>query len=532
MKSYQISQIGAIFFFLGATLLMVSWYNSYPIQIGALDELTFSQFSLLTWPGILFSSIGLFLTGYFSARNSVKAICASLFPLIIYIHMFYFSGTSSGDIGNVKSMFEVFRFTGIDSSIVPYFQYPVYFTVNDVTAKITGLEVNSIAMIYFALYGVLLGLYLYLFLFKFTKFDSTQIALLGVFIYFSISILFLNYQWVPQTLALVIVFLLLLIFNLKDTKYKFLTLLFFIVLIFTHVFIPVIFLLFYGFYSMKKRESLRLFVIMVCLYTTVLVYYTTYFFPQIVSAFSETIYGFGEYSSSISQSFKETTNFFDQLISLINRTRFVFTLLIIIVGFFVGVIKKKIHYIVITLGIVGGIYLSLGLFYSILGLRALQILMASLVVGIGFFILKMKKPTSILVSILIILSIFGPIRYSFDQTLFITNEEENTCRFLSSSISQEKTNYIAVDQVDWGYITNIANYVTKANIMKIRPARIQFYEIFNTSMKNQNYIIYNSNLGKEVRDQGIVSNYEDYISKTIILNNKIYSCGKTFIFSG
>ena len=66
----------------------------------------------------------------------------------------------------------VFHFTGIDSSVISYFQYPTYFTLNDVTARITGMDVNSIAMIFFALYGLLLGLYLYLFLFKVTKIQN------------------------------------------------------------------------------------------------------------------------------------------------------------------------------------------------------------------------------------------------------------------------------------------------------------------------------------------------------------------------
>ena len=110
MKSHQISHIGAIFFFLGLPLLILSWYNSYPIDIGALDELTFSQFSPLIWPGIFLTSTGLFIAGYFSTRNSVKAICASLFPISLYSYIFYFSGTATADIGNVKSMFACLSF--------------------------------------------------------------------------------------------------------------------------------------------------------------------------------------------------------------------------------------------------------------------------------------------------------------------------------------------------------------------------------------------------------------------------------------
>jgi hypothetical protein len=207
MKPHQISLIGAIFFFLGLPLLIISWYNTYPVLIGSLDATTFSQFSPLIWPGIFLTSFGLFLTGYFSSRNTVKAACAAIFPVSVYVYVLYFNGTATSDIGNVKSMFDVFHYTGIDSSVISYFQYPTYFTFNEITARVTGMDGNSIAMIFFTLFGVLLGLYLYLFLAKVTKSYGNQVAILGVFLYFSIAFSFLNYQWVPQTLALVFFFL-------------------------------------------------------------------------------------------------------------------------------------------------------------------------------------------------------------------------------------------------------------------------------------------------------------------------------------
>jgi len=172
-------------------------------------------------------------------------------------------------------------------------------------------------------------------------------------------------------------------------------------------------------------------------------------------------------------------------------------------------------------------------------LRSLQILIAVLVVGIGFFILKMKKPTVILVSILIIFSVFGCIRGSYDQTQFIKNEEENTCRFLASSVSYAKWNNVGVDQVDWGYINNIEPFVTntKSHFFPVRATAQNFSEIFfNISMNNSflknSFLVYNSNLGKEIRESGSISNYTENISKATIFNNKIYSCGDTYILTG
>jgi hypothetical protein len=533
MKPHQMSLIGAIIFFLGIPLLIISWYNSYPIRIGSLDNITFFQFSPLIWPGILLTSSGLFITGYFSARNSVKAICASIFPVSIFSYILYFNGTATSDIGNVKSMFDVFHFTGIDSSVISYFQFPTYFTFNEITARVTGMDANSIGMIFFALFGVLMGLYLYLFLFKVTKFQGTQVALVGVFLYFSLAFSFLNYQWVPQTLALIFFLLLLVLINFEGKKYKILMLVIFLCLVFTHMFIPILFLLFYGIYSLKRRETFRMFFIMSCLYGAMLVYFTSYYLPQIVDAFSEAIYGFN-YPEPLAQSFKATTNFFDQLISNINRVRIPLTVGILGLGFLFGMMKKKVHYLILALGLVGGIYLALGFVYPIMGWRSLQIIMIALVIGIGYLIgsSKLKKPTMALVVVLIVLSIFGPIRGSYDQTQYILNEEESTCRFLASSVANETASYIGVDQVDWGYISNIAQFLNKIHTVKIRPSRPNFYDIFTTPMKAHQYIIYNSNLAKEIRDQGFIQDYRESILKTTLFNNKIYSCGKTFIITG
>jgi hypothetical protein len=60
-------------------------------------------------------------------------------------------------------------------------------------------------------------------------------------------------------------------------------------------------------------------------------------------------------------------------------------------------------------------------------------------------------------------------------------------------------------------------------------------------MKSNNYIIYNANLGKELRDAAVnnqivyesyIRDYKQSILKTVLLNNKVYSCGQTYIITG
>lgn len=532
MKIHQISRIGAILFFIGIIFLLLSWNFTYPVHMAEVDELTFKQFYPLIWPGIIISLIGLFLTGYYSEKKSVKAICASLFPIILYVDRYYFSYIPSPDCGAVKAMFEVFHNVKIDSSVVPYFQYPTFFSLNEITSQILGVAVNNIAIIFFALYGILLGSYLFLFIFKNTKNNRFQIAFLAIPVFFTVTfggVSSLNYQWVPQTLALVFFLLLLIIFNREQLKYKILSMIVFCALVFTHAFIPVIFLIIFAIYIFKKRELISFFILMCCVYLSILIFYNTYYFPLIIDAFKEVIGNFGEeYSSNILGSIREPSNFWEQIISLVNRIRIPFTLLLISFGFLMITIKKKINFIFLILTITAGFYLAIGAIYSVLGLRGLQILFISLVVGIGFYIPKWKKQIVTIVIILLILSVFGLMRSAYDQTQFLSPEEELSCNFLAKSLPAERLEIDAIDQVNWGYFTTKYTYSNGFLPNAIRPSHSTFYKDQDDPEKNE-YIIYNPNLAKEMITYGVqIGEIYNIISEKI-LGDKIYMCGKTYV---
>lgn len=534
MKSNQLTLIGAIFFFIGLILILISWHLTYPIYMPELSELTFIQFYPSIWPGVIFSLIGLFLTGYYSKRKGVKVVCASFFPIILYSYSFYFSYINSSDSGIVRAMFEVFHQVGINSEVVSYFQYPIYFTLNETTSQILGLGVKGIAVIFFAFFGILLGLYIFLFLSKITKNNTDQLPFLGVLLYFTAIFSFLNYQWVPQTLALVFLLLLFIFFDKKGFEYKLLSIAIFTTLVFTHVFIPVIFLLFFGLYVIQKKGLRSIFLLMTCIYISVLISYTTYYFPIIVDTFKNSIYGFvgGDYSVVVSRSFREPTGHLSQFISLANRIRIPLTWLVVSTGFLILFIKKKISLTAIFLGITSGIYLGVGMLYPILGMRALQILLIPLVVGFAYSISRWKKPMLTFVVILLIFSVFGPMRAIYDQTQFQLDEEEYACNFLANALPSGEEKSIAIGQVNWGYFTTVYRYLNGATITAIRPGNPEFYRIFNDSIEKNEYIMYNPNLGKEIRLYAIEPEEVYSLIKEYSINNKIYECGKTFIVTG
>jgi hypothetical protein len=540
LENYQIKYIGEILFFIGLILILISWYFTYPIGITEFNELLFTQFNQLIWPGMVLSLLGLFLTGYYTSRKSVKIICISIFPIILYVYKFYFSYVPTSDSGSLKAMFEIFHNTGINPTVESYFSYPIYFTLNEMTSQILEINVNNLALIFFTLFGILIALYIYLFIYKLIKSDIYQISYLSIPIYFIAVFHYLNYQWAPQTLAMIFfLIILILLFNQKKTEYIFLSIIIFTVLVFTHAFIPAIFLIFIGIMSIKKKEFRNIFLLMGCIYISILVYYTTFLLQELINVFRESFYVFGqEYILDFSRSLMKPIGLISQIISTVNRVTTPLIWIILSTGFFIWFIKRKIKFTEIALALTGVIYLSIGMFYSILGMRAVQILCIPLLIGIGFFIIKWRKATLLFLTILIILSIFSPMRNAYDTYQFQINEEENAINYLASTIiSTETVNKVAISGINYGYLTRKFVYINfdknhSNKLWALAPRDSELLNIFNGSMDENEYIISNSNLYKEILSYGSDIKEVEKIKEKMLYNNKIYICGKTCIFLG
>jgi len=538
LKSSHISCIGGIFFFIGLILIILSWHFTNPIYMSELNELTFNQFYFLFWPGVILSILGLFLAGYYSQRKSIKVLCTAVFPLVLFSYAYFFAYIPTSDSGTVKAMFEIFHHTGIDTSLEPYFQFPIYFTLNEVTAQTLGLNAIGLATIFFALFGVLMALYLILFLRNISENNSYQIAFLAVFLYFIGGFFYLNYQWVPQTLAFVFFVLLLTLLNKMKFEYQLLSIMVFTVLVFTHLFIPGIFLLFFCFYSLKEKEWRNSFLLMGCIYLAALIYHATFYPPIVIGVFRESTYIFGtDITTTMSQSFMEPAGSVSQILSIINRVRIPLTWLIVSIGFLIIWFKRKMSFSAVALGLAGGIYFGAGLFYPVLGTRSLQILFIPLVIGIGFYFSKWKKPTLILIVILLFLSISGPMRETHDPYLFQTAEEEHACNFLANTAQTEQSMQLLIGDINSAYFSKKFNYMNmesnkSSDILILLPRDPDFYHVFNTSIEESTCILYNPNLGREIMLYGMKMDEVSNLKQELLLNNKIYECSKTFIVKG
>ncbi len=540
MENKNSIQMGGILFFIGFILVLISWQFSFPIQMSRqINVITFFQFYPSIWPGLIFLFVGIFLVGYNSKKKLITALCSCFFPILFYISLLFFSYVPTSDSGNARSMFYIFHNTGIDSNIIQYFEFPIYFSLNEIIRQITTLDEKGIAFFSFIFYGVLLGFFLYIFYVSIKKYTKIQIKPFFITIVYFIGLfLYLNYQWVPQTLALVLFFLLLFLSTKIPTFQenifmKSIFLLVFFTLVLTHAFIPAFFILYILIIAIKDKNARTILLILTSIFIVFTIYRATSHLSIYIATIRQSLYGFGhQYSSAISMSFQETEGLLNQLISEINRIRVPAVLLISFIGSIMFFRKKKIPNILMALVIAGGVYLIIGLFYSILGMRALQIIFVPMTLGFLYFLTRWKKPTLIIVTIILILSIFGPMRLSYDNTQFQTDEEVMACNFLIETIEPNTYPSIALGQVNFGYFTNMFSFQRSDNYSAIRPGSQGFSRIFNITMKQNKYVLFNSNLGKEI----ILWVYSDEVFsnqfKQISENNYIFNSGTTQIIKG
>ena len=309
----------------------------------------------------------------------------------------------------------------------------------------------------------------------------------------------------------------------------------FAALVLSHAFIPVIFLSFIGILFIKERYLSQIFLITFSMYLVVTIYYTTTYLPLYIQTFQQSITRFGtDYTTVVSSSFKVPESAISQIISNVNRITVPTIWAVSGLGTVILFFKKKIHLLLFALGLAGGIYLSVGLFYSVLGMRASQILFIAISIGFLFFISKYKKLTILLVIFILVLSVFGPMRLAYNNTHFQIDEEAEACNFLANKIKNVSNPNVAIGQVNFGYFTSEYSYLVNRYSIEFayRPGNSEFLNIFNSSLKENHFILYNTNMGKEILK--FIMTKEELIDslKEIRLNRQIYDCGTTFIING
>ncbi|MCK5031726.1 MAG: hypothetical protein KAR64_09685, partial [Thermoplasmatales archaeon] len=149
-----------------------------------------------------------------------------------------------------------------------------------------------------------------------------------------------------------------------------------------------------------------------------------------------------------------------------------------------------------------------------------------------------KKPTLTFVVILLILSVFGPMRSTYDAYQYQLDEEENACDFLTYNMPADQTSQLVIGGINFDYFKGKFYYMNlddrdSIELWAMVPRDPVSYSNFNASFIEENeYIVYNPNLGKEIILFGSNTEEVNAIKEKMLFNNKIFGCGKTFIITG
>lgn len=416
-------------FFTGLVLMIYSWQLSYPLFTTSVNNFVFDKLSFLYWVSLPLLLVSMFLMALTTKNTVVRWILSIGIVLTIFSLPYFYTIMPTGDSQQFRALVEYFKSTGnLDPSQLNhmYYQWPAFFLLADVVTSISGLAVTSYEFVLFTLIGVVLGSALFIYGSK--KYLTGGIVVVAAF--FMSIMYFIDYQPVPFTLALVLLFLL---FTLdarpKSTGIILTMLILYAGLLLTHLFVPLFFVLYLlarSFFEKNKQNKIL---------------YRDFFLVAIVSYFliqlSLARFSFSQLIVSITQTPVQSLSYFlaatttNPVDTSINNTAQLFSRFVTLgavafcaVGLIILFIKRNTRAVDKAVLLAGAVYSALGAVLNTLGYRALAVAFLPISLGAAFLLRSKFRPYfAVFFSVLLALFVFVPLHNSFStQVSFQTTQ--------------------------------------------------------------------------------------------------------------
>jgi len=483
-------------FILGLSLIIFSWIKSYPISITDYQDFTIQHIYPFFFIGLSLALISLFFITLNTKKKVNRVFCIFGFVLLFYSINFFYPLLPGPDSQYFMGLTKYFIETNNPNfNANSYFQWPGLFIFAKFISFITGIkDINTIAIIIFLLVGFTLS---FTFYFIFRKQSKKYAPILAV-IYFLIMFYFINYQYAAQSLAIAILFLLIVLTLNKEKNNRLWMIVLFCALVITHAFMATFFIFYlvaYLFFSKifkknEKNKNISWIIVIVCLamylcylnfvavdlrndlgdviknsalgdkninfniftrYTGLAVHrpitYTEYLEPQ-KEAPELTGLSILESSNVPSQQVIINTNDnnlfwinINNYSQIISRTLIISLIVLLIIGFIILFFQKKIEIEILSIGVAGFIYMAFGTLINILGERGLQLLTIPICVGAIFFLDNKNLRKIFLIYFIILLLIFPLviIHSNFDNQLYQEYHEKVAGDFFIGFINNIKS---------------------------------------------------------------------------------------------
>ena len=393
--------------------MVYSWYISYPLSVNSVNDFVFNHVSVLYWVSLPLLLTSMCMMALSFKNNYWKWIMAVCCVITLYSLFYFYHTLPTSDADYFRGLTENFiRTKNLDPSQPnhSYYQWPSFFILANIATLVSGLELATYEFLLFTIIGFLLATALYVYASK----AHTHGGFLAVLAFFIVMFYFLNYQAVPFSLALGLLFLLFMLETQKKSRSVILTMLVLYVSIsITHAFVPLFFVLYLLMRSIvsRSKQYLNLSILTLIIYFLVQFTLAQFSFPNtIISIMTLPT----EYSGIISSTLTPVSVATDVVAQAFSRTVTIAFAMICFAGFVFIVIKRKMRELDKAIFLTGAVYSGLGVMLYTLGSRALPILFIPVSLGVLYVYQSKFRPyLTCFILILLVLVVFIPIHTSF-----------------------------------------------------------------------------------------------------------------------
>jgi hypothetical protein len=427
-------------FFVGLTLLIYSWFLSFPLSLNSAGDLIYNHVQILYWISVPLLLTSMFLMAISFKNKYLRWMLTVGFVIVLYSLLYFYYTMPTVDSAFFRGLTENFiRTNNLNASqlIHSYYQWPSFFLLADITTLVSGLQLSIYEFLLFTLIGFLIATSLYVYASK----AYNRSGFLAVAAFFVIMFLYLDYQAVPFSLA----FALLLILFMLETQEKssgttLITIILYTSTVFTHAFVPLFFVIYLLIRSIisRSRQYFEFFIMTLVIYMVVQITFAIFSFKgNIISVFTAP----SEYSSVVGATLATTSVSIDAIPHLFSRGVTIAFAIICIAGFVFLIFRRKLRKIDAAIFFTGVVYSVLGVALYVLGSRTIPLFFVPISLGAAYLLEgKFRKYLKYLVVVPLIFIVFIPIHSSIINSFpitFQTKEDLATASFM-------------LEKYDWG----------------------------------------------------------------------------------
>lgn len=467
--------------------MVYSWYLSYPLSVDSVNDVVFNHVSILYWVSLPLLLTSMYAIVATSKNSYLKWLFSVGAVLAIYSLSYFYNFLPGSDSHYFRGLNEYLINTGNLDPLVShhgYFQWPSYFILAKVATSVSALVLADFEFLFYAIIGFLLATTLYVYVSKATKNGGFQ----AVAIFFISGFYFLNYQCVPFSLALVLLFILLMLESRKKSSGVILIILIlFASLSLTHSFVPLFFILYLlaRYLLGRGKQYGNLLLATSTIYLTVQMTIARFAFAQSIRLVMTAP---SEYSEIVGYTLAPAFGI-DVLAQLFSRSVAIASIAVCGAGIVFLLIKRKLRDLDKAILFMGATYSILGVFLSTLGSRALIIAFIPASVGVAsLFGSRFRSYLKWSLILILLLLAFIPLHSSF-SAIFETNEAYHAENFM-------------IDYYNWGHPSLIVANYRDISYLQTKQPSTAYFESDNSPLfprlKDYDSIVNTIELGKNL----------------------------------